>query len=435
MHSATAVPRTVVSQRPRLLFLAHRLPFPPHNGAAIRTYNVLRLLAREFDIVGLCFDRHDEATAYLGREARLAALSPFGTFETFAIPQQRSRRRFVWDHLRSIITRRAYTYFVHDESQFEQRLRDLLSSERFDLVHVDSLDLVRFLPNLLTLPVICTHHNAESELLRRRADSESSVIRREYFCYQARLLATEERHWIPRVRLNVAVSEDDAHILAAIAPGGRFTAIPNGVDSEHFRPQRGTQEGCVFVGGTTWYPNRDALTWFMKEILPILRARGEASAVTWVGRATERERQLYDGQSGVHLTGYVDDIRPYVAAGACFIAPLRVGGGTRLKILDAWSMAKAVVSTSVGCEGLGAVDGVNILIADEPEAFADAISRVLNDSDLRVRLGTAGREMVERRFSWNVIGASMLDLYRSLLADTSKLPNDGHSIRARSARG
>jgi glycosyltransferase involved in cell wall biosynthesis len=142
-----------------------------------------------------------------------------------------------------------------------------------------------------------------------------------------------------------------------------------------------------------------------------------------VGRASERERQLYDGKDGACLTGYVDDIRPFVASGACFIAPLRVGGGTRLKILDAWSMGKAVVSTSIGCEGLAAVHGVNILIADTPAAFAEAISRVLNDADLRTRLGEAARETVERCYAWSVIGSSMSDFYTSLLPSASRPPD------------
>jgi glycosyltransferase involved in cell wall biosynthesis len=229
------------------------------------------------------------------------------------------------------------------------------------------------------------------------------------------LLAREEAYWMPRVALNVAVSDDDVRTLSAIAPAARFASVPNGVDAEYFEPRTVRQEGCVFVGGTTWYPNRDALAWFTSDILPILRSQGQRSQVRWVGRASDSERQLYDGRQGLSLTGYVDDIRPFVASAACFIAPLRVGGGTRLKILDAWSMGKAVVSTSIGCEGLAAVEGVNILIADTPRAFAESVSRVLNDAALRARLGAAARETVERHYGWKVIGDSMLDLYNALL--------------------
>src|SRR5690348_16733898 len=137
MRSHFVPPSIVPERKPRLLFLAHRLPFPPHNGAAVRTYNVLRLLAREYSIVGLCFDRFDKATAELDVNARLDELRRFGEFEAFAIPQQGSRSRFAWDHVRSVVSRRAYTYFVHEEQTFERRLHALLATETFDLVHVD----------------------------------------------------------------------------------------------------------------------------------------------------------------------------------------------------------------------------------------------------------------------------------------------------------
>jgi glycosyltransferase involved in cell wall biosynthesis len=136
--------------------------------------------------------------------------------------------------------------------------------------------------------------------------------------------------------------------------------------------------------------------------------------VRWVGRASDDLQQAYRDRYAVELTGYVADVRPYVRDAACYVVPLRVGGGTRLKILDAWAMGKAVVSTSVGCEGLAAEDGRNILIRDDPEGFAQAVCAVLRDGTLRRQLGTEGRQTVERHYSWEGIGGSMLSLYRSL---------------------
>ncbi len=398
------------ASRPSLLVLSHRLPFPPHNGAALRTYNMLRLLSRDFDVTGLCFDRRDRATEHLGLDRRLAALAPFGRFEAFAIPQETSRVRLVADHIRSAVTGRPYTWYVHDSGPFLARLRTLLAERRWDVVHVDSLDLVRALPMLGQRPVICTHHNVESQLLVRRAATESAA-RGAYLRAQARLVERAERFWLPRVALNIAVSPEDEVALRALAPSATVTTIPNGVDVEYFTPSEGPQTGCVFVGGTSWYPNRDALHWFTEEIAPRLRALGSTADVTWVGRATDSERQAFAQVPGLRLTGYVDDIRPYVAGAACYIAPLRVGGGTRLKLLDAWAMGKAVVSTSIGAEGLGARHGENILLADTEEEFAKATAAVLCDESLRHRLGRAARETAERRFSWDVIGATVRDRY------------------------
>jgi len=387
----------------RLLVLSHRVPYPPHNGAALRTFNILRLLARDFEIVGLCFDRTDRATAHLGLAQRLAGLAPFGQFEAFPIPQELDRARFVWDHLRSVVSGRPYTWYTHDSAPFIARLRTVLAERPFDAVHVDSLDLVRLLPTVQHLPIVCTHHNVESQLLRRRGGR--------YLRHQADAIERAERQWLPRVALNIAVSPDDAAHFAMLSPGARVEVIPNGVDTDYFTPcDVADPQGCVFVGGTSWYPNRDALQWFVDDILPRLGA----TKTTWVGRATDAERRSFAHVSDLELTGYVDDIRPYVGAAACYIAPLRVGGGTRLKLLDAWAMGKAIVSTSIGAEGLGARHEENMLIADTADAFAKAVARVLTDEALRRRLGAAARRTAMERFSWDVIGARMRDVYQDV---------------------
>ncbi len=396
-----------------LLVLSHWLPFPPHNGAALRSFNMLRLLSRDFEITGLCFDRHDSATAHLGVERRLEGLRPLGHFEAFPIPQQETRARMVWDHARSVVTGHPYTWYAHESAPFLRRLRTLLRERRFDVVHVDSLDLVRLLPLLQDHHVVCTHHNVESSLLRRRAVAEPAAAGA-YLRLQAHRLERAERHWLPRVALNVAVSPDDEAALRALSPGARVATVPNGVDVAYFAPIEGPQAGCVFVGGTSWHPNRDALRWFAGDIVPRLRERGVPVDVTWVGRATDAERREFAGVPGLRLTGYVDDVRPYIARAACYIAPLRVGGGTRLKLLDAWAMGKAIVSTSIGAEGLGARDGEDMFIADDAGAFASRIATLLRDEALRHRMAREARRVAETRFSWDVIGDTVRRLYQDV---------------------
>ena len=407
--------------RPDLLFLSHRVPFPPHSGAAIRTLNILRLLARDFRISGLCFHRPDRASVSLA--SRMEEIGRYGPFEAVSIPQCHSRARLLADHARSVLTRRAYTWYVHQSTEALDRVRQLLACRAFDLVHVDSLDLVRLLPLVAHLPVVCTHHNVESELLARRARSERKTLRRAYLLHQAALIRKAEAEWAPRVALNVVVSPEDGDELGRIAPGAATAVIPNGVDTDFFRPAPQdidqSQAGCVFVGGTSWHPNRDALVWFVQDILPLLRASGMTELVTWVGSVTPEEIRRYEDVAGFRVTGYVEDIRPYVHAAACFIAPLRFGGGTRLKILDAWAMAKAVVSTPAGAEGLGATSGQHLLLAEDPRGFTEAILRVLRDPVLRQRLGAEGRGLAEKRFSWEVTGRHIRDVYLSVMLGTT----------------
>jgi glycosyltransferase involved in cell wall biosynthesis len=404
--------------RPRLLFLCHTLPFPPDGGVWIRTYNVLNLLSREFDVTALCFERAGAPSDAHDVARSVAALRRLGRVESFAIPQMRSRARLIWDHLRSLLTLRAFTYYRYDAAPFRIRLQQILDEgPPFDIVHVDSLDLVRFLPMLPSAVTVCVHHNVESELLRRRARTETSSPIRAYLALQARLTEDAERRWCSQVALNVCVSPEDATTLERIAAGGSFEVVPNGVDTEFFHPsERPRRRRVVFVGGSTWFPNRDALDYFCAQILPLLRGRFPDLEVSWVGASRPGDIEWYWKRWGVNLTGYVKDVRPYVWDSECFVVPLRVGGGSRLKILDAWAMGMPLVSTTVGCEGLSAVDGENLLIADTAADFASKVAKVLEDRRLAAGLGRHARATVEREYAWDRIGERMLPHYRSLVA-------------------
>jgi glycosyltransferase involved in cell wall biosynthesis len=382
----------------------------------------------------LCFYRVTERSSAQQVRESVEGLKPFASVEAFPIPQEHSFSRLLVDHLLSVATRRAYTVRAYESRDFRARLASLLRSHRFSLVHVDSLDLSAYLPMLTGLPTVCVHHNVESALLGRRAQT-SAAPARWYMNLQARLTQKEERRWCAAIPLNVAVSQLDREMLEKIAPGARFIVVPNGVDTHTFTAGDGPGKGIVFVGGHSWQPNRDAMDYFCLEVLPLLRAAGTDEPVTWIGRASEAVRKDYEKKYGIQLTGYVDDIRPLVRAAACYIAPLRAGGGTRLKILDAWAMGKAVVSTAVGCEGLDARDGDNILIRNDAQGFADAVRSVLSDRALRSRLSVSARRTAENKYDWEVIGRQMLKSYRELHASSAQLKpaHFGNAARATAA--
>lgn len=405
--------QSMTVERKRLLFLCQTLPFPPDSGVHLRSYNVLRLLAQEFDVTALCFFRRAAHAEDAAVAESVRALRELAEIEAFPIPQEHDRLRLIWDHGRSLVSGRSYTRFAYESDEFEARLRELLATRRFDLVHVDSLDLCEYLPLMEGLPVVVTHHNVESDLLRRRSGTERSPALRRYLSLQAKLTERDERRWCPRVALNVSVSPIDRQTFDRLAPNAPFTVLPNGVDTRVFQPGEDTEEGIVFVGGYSWFPNRDSMDYFAAEILPLIPADGPVP-VTWVGRAPEAVQESFR-RRGVTMTGYVEDIRPYVQRAACYVVPLRVGGGTRLKILDAWAMGKAVVSTSVGCEGLDARDGENILIRDDARSFAEAVGMVLRDAELRRRLAAGARATAEEVYDWDVIGARMVREYTALV--------------------
>jgi glycosyltransferase involved in cell wall biosynthesis len=348
---------------------------------------------------------------------RVAALREIaGSVEAFPIPEQFSRLRKLADHLWSVLSRRVYTVSMYRSAPVRGRLLELLKTGDFQLAHVDSMDLSYYLPALGDVRTICAHHNVESVLLRRRADSRRRGAVAAYMGLQAKLMEREEHRWCGQVDLNVTVSEADKSLVVGIAPHARVAVVPNGVDVTTYAPGVAEPRGIVFVGGLDWFPNRDALEFFAGEVLPRLRRLGAADTVTWVGRASPSMRRRFEPR-GIALTGHVKDIRPYVHGAACFIVPLRVGGGTRLKILDAWAMGKAVVSTSIGCEGLEAVDGQNILIRNDAKSFADAVQVVLSNAQERAALGANARLTAERKYSWDVIGAAMRDAYEAVRID------------------
>jgi len=313
-----------------------------------------------------------------------------------------------------------YTYYEYRAPGVESLLKVLVRTLNPSLVHLDSLDLFGYLQALEGCRIACTYHSIESDLLRLRADRIRPRLLAPYLRYQASMLERLERTLPERLDLNVMMSPVDAARLKVLAPRARTVVVPNGVDTEYFRPPGVEAEvpgRVTFLGPTYMFPNRDAVDFFLADVWPTVRRRSPDSTFITIGKVSAADRARYEAIKGVNCLGYVPDIRPHMAQGACTVVPIRVGGGTRLKILDAWAMGRAVVSTSIGCEGLEAVDGKNILIRDDPASFAEAVSLVLSDRQVRLRLGSAGRETVMRTYAWEVIGDGLLDAYRPLAED------------------
>ena len=401
----------------KLLFLCQNLPYPPDNGVKTRSFNTLRQLANAFEITALCFTRHKGSAGTLSVPRRVEALSQYGPVEEFRIPQEDSKARFVWDHLRSVLSRQVYTRYVYDSPAFCDRLEAQLNRSQFDVVHADSLDLAGYFRRLKA-PIACTHHDVQSLLLTRRAAHEKSPIVRWYARHQAVLMRAEEEYWCPRVSLNVVVSDEDQRALDTIAPGSSWYVAPNGVDTETFAPLTtadhvGDGNTILFVGGATWFPNLDGMEYFATSILPLIRKRRPEAQCVWVGRLGDSDSNRFS-ELGVRLIGYVDDVRPFLRTAACVVVPLRVGGGTRIKILDAWAMGKSIVSTSIGCEGLLARDGENLLVRDDPVEFAESVAMLLADPNTRLRMGQAARQTAVDSYSWDTIGEGLRQAYLAL---------------------
>jgi glycosyltransferase involved in cell wall biosynthesis len=272
-----------------------------------------------------------------------------------------------------------------------------------DVCVADFLVAIPNVPLRSPLPLIFFEHNVEHMIWKRLSRIETRPWRRMLLELEWRKVRRIEAEACHRASLTLAVSEEDRQLLLATAPGARVAAIPTGVDTSYFAPN-GSQENptsLVFTGSMDWFPNEDAILHAIDNILPLIRSEVPAVSLTVAGRnPTSRLRGAAARAAGVRITGTVEDVRPYIAEAALYVVPLRVGGGTRLKILEALAMGKAVVSTTIGAEGLPLVPGAHFVRADDPRDFARAILDLLRDPGRRKMLGSAGRQLVEQRHSW-----------------------------------
>lgn len=396
----------------KILAVTTKSPYPLNEGRALRTYNLLRQLALHHEVHLVSFVQTREDVEGL-RSMRAFCTS----VEAEPLYLDHPRLRLAADACLELLGSVPLQVIKYRTAGMRRRLARLIGRHTFDAVHLDMLHLAEYLPMFPHATRVLTEHNVESALLARRADTETRRLQRAYLLYQTRKLARYEARACAAADAVVAVSDPDAALLRAMDPSIRVTTVPNGVDTDYFRavPDVAPEPGrIVFVGGFNWFPNLDAIRWFVDTTLPRIAAALPQARLTVVGRQPDTATtRLIAANPRIELTGEVDDIRPIVSRASVFVVPLRIGGGTRLKILDALSMGRAVVSTTVGCEGLAVEPGRSILIADDPESLARETARVLADPVLRGRLGAEGRALVKRRYDWRVIARDLDRVYRS----------------------
>jgi sugar transferase (PEP-CTERM/EpsH1 system associated) len=410
----------------KILFVTTKSPYPLFEGRALRTYNLIKQAAQQHEVhlVSYVQDQQD-----LDGIEHMRTLCPVVEFEPLYLSFKPAK--IIRDALIELFSVRPLPIVKYATAAMRARIRRLVAQHGYDLVHLDMLHLGDYVEEFAGIPVVLGEHNVESVILQRRAENETSRFKQWYFSYQYRKLEAYEARCCQRVSRVTAVSEHDAQGLAQLSGRKDVEVIPNGVDTDYFAISSPQPDpfNLVFVGGFTWFPNQDAIQYFCSDILPLIRAEIPEVTVTIIGKQPDNAIvRAIAAEQGVHLTGLVDDIRPHVARAAAYIVPLRIGGGTRLKILDALSMSKAIVSTSIGCEGLAVQHGHNILIGDGPRDFAQQVVAVLRDPDLARRVGAQGRELAVGRYDWRAIGAQMLRLYEGLVggvATASKVKKGG----------
>lgn len=413
----------MAGRRPRLLFLAHLLPWPLDGGGQIKSYHTLRILSRRFDVTLLAFVRREGEL----NDAARAALEPLCADETSlrTVLLPRSRLRNAVAAGRALLARHSFIVGRDDLPAMRQAVQSVLAETPFDVIHVDHLQMAQFVPGDFAGRVVLDHHNIEHRIPKRLAEAPGAAgpLARWYARQEWPKLRDHELAACRRADQVLVVSGEDREGLEQLAPdlAGKISVVPIGVDTDYFAPEGdGWQPGSrtlLSIGTMFWPPNVDSMLYFCGEILPKIKASVPDVHVNIVGaRPTPVVRALGEHDPAtVTVTGSVPDVRPYGKDCGAFIVPLRAGSGMRVKILNALAMGLPVVSTSVGAEGIDVTNNENILIADGPDEFAGAVTRVLCDSALAERIARGGRRLMDERYAWDRIGERLLALYEDTI--------------------
>jgi glycosyltransferase involved in cell wall biosynthesis len=407
MAPVAAVEETLMA---RLLALTSRLPYPPSEGHQLRSWHLLRALASRHEVTLLSFRRPDDP------QPSDIPQDIFAAVETFPIPTAQSRIALVRAVAQGVLTPTPFVAARYTSPAMRARVATL--ARNADLVHIDMLPLManaHCVP--ATVPLVLNAHNVESRLLAQRVGTATPPLRA-FLRTQVPRLEAFERAACLRASAVLACSQVDADALRTLADGAEVHVVPNGVDLEHNRPAADPGGArMAFVGQMGWFPNRDGVEWFLHDILPrILAARPDARFVV-IGR--HGGLKVPDGVADrVQLAGFVPDLRPLLHDSAVYVVPLRVGSGTRLKVLEAMALGKAIVTTALGSEGIALRDGESALFADDADGFARAVIALLDAPATRLRLAAAARSCAESHYGWDAIGARLQGRYAALLAST-----------------
>ena len=391
----------------KILFLTPQVPYPPRQGAALRNWGLVSGLAARHDVAVLSF----------------LACSPFGEQrggdvetmrETCRVETVEFPARTLRDRLRDMLTTRQPDMAMRLASDlYARRLADWLAAETFDVVQIGGIEMAPYLGVIEAAhprPCIVFDNLNCEYLLQKRAfltDLRAPVrwTGAAYSFVQWHRLRRYEAQVCRRADHVLAVSDVDAAMLRQLSPGSDVTVVPNGVDTRSYTPTlpHAHTPTLVFTGTMDFRPNVDAVLWFAHKVLPLVQAESPDVQLFVVGQRPHRRLQGLGDDPAITLTGWVEDTRPYIAAAAIYVAPLRIGGGTRLKLLEAMAMSKPVVATRLGAEGYPVADGRELLLADTPSDFAAAVVALLRAPERRAELGRVARAFVEQQYDWQAI--------------------------------
>lgn len=411
----------------KLLWISHFLPYPPRAGLLQRSYYLIKNLSDSIDIdlVALNQPRLLHPLSGSARQPEEVAIAELGKFcrvlgyvdvEIRSVVDQRCLA------LRSLVTPYPYSISWLGSERFEAELLKAVSSTEYDVIHFDTIGLVQYLPRIVDhiggAKITVGHHNAESHMLLRRAEQERNFLKKFYFLQEGYRLAKFEKEWCPRFDMNVVCSALDGERLATLTGAEPMLTVENGVELGSWPRREGLGDpySLLFVGTMDWYPNSDAIRFFLKEVWPSLSERDERYRLDVVGaNPPEDIRDIASRDGRVCIHGYVEDLAALLNRSGIFICPIRDGGGTKLKVLDAFAAGFAMVAHPLACEGIDVEDGRHVLLASTADEWLAQIERLACEQGLASSLGHEAARLVIEKYTFASIAGKFFDALKRLV--------------------
>jgi sugar transferase (PEP-CTERM/EpsH1 system associated) len=387
----------------KILILDEEFPYPLNTGKRIRSFNLTKRIAAGHEVYYLAYGKPDSAEL---KEFEKNNIKPI------VVPHQIPKKSgilFYFRLLKNLFSEYPYIVTSHYSDIFQRTFEKAISQIGPDLIICEWSPYSIFIKNITQIKKMVVAHNIESRIWQRYYENETQFLKKWYIKKQWEKVERFERTAFEWADGATAVSSIEASEIQAMNPKMHVQVVDNGVDLEYFKPSLSKTESkeLIFVGSMNWRPNQDAIQYFVHDIFPLVKKKDPNISATFVGQNPPPHIEKLNQISGIKIIGRVEDIRPYVHKAGVYIVPLRIGGGTRLKILEAFAMGKTVISTPVGAEGLDISDGKNILIAETPENFAEKILLPINDKHLNTQLGLAGRKLVEEQYGWDILAGKL----------------------------
>ena len=410
----------------KILWLSHFVPYPPKGGILQRGYHLLKQTTKYHDVHLLAFQQNDLMTPLFsnienGLEEAQDHLQEYCKSVTILdIPSDSSKIKKYKTALMSLVTKFPYNLNWLLSEEYKNKIIELINKESFDFVHFDTISLAIFKQYCGDIKCSLDHHNIESHMLIRRAENETNQLKRFYYYQEGKRLAKYEKIFCPSFTFNFTCSDVDTTRLQKLSSQSKCHTIANGVDTEYFKPQSNVEKRnrLLFVGTLSWYPNIEAVNYIASVIWPALKQKIPTIEIDIIGANPPKEiLELASSDPNFRVHGFVDNIIPYFHKAKCYVCPIKDGGGTKLKIIDALSIGMAIIADEIACEGIEVTNKENLLFATSADEYVEAISQCVTNDEQRINLQNEARKLAVDKYSYGSIGKDLSDLFTKYLKE------------------